>query len=117
MSYSHSEQGSRFTLEQAQRLLPPPGTHPRSAAVYQHGTMLLKLFSPHGHDPQSPHTRDELYFVASGSGWFVNGERRHRFETGDVLFVAAGVTHRFENFSEDLAVWVVFYGPEGGEQP
>jgi len=23
--------------------------------------------------------------------------------------------HRFENFSDDLAVWVFFYGPEGGE--
>jgi hypothetical protein len=29
--------------------------------------------------------------------------------------VAAGIEHRFEDFSEDLAVWVVFYGPTGGE--
>lgn len=105
-----------FTLGTAQPLLPAPGTHPRSAAVFQHGSMLLKLFAPRGHDPQTPHTRDELYFVACGAGWFVNGERRHRFETGDVLFVAAGVPHRFEDFSDDLCVWVVFYGPEGGER-
>jgi hypothetical protein len=25
------------------------------------------------------------------------------------------VEHRFEQFSQDLAVWVMFYGPEGGE--
>jgi hypothetical protein len=25
--------------------------------------------------------------------------------------------HRFEEFSDDLVVWVVFYGPEGGELP
>ena len=25
--------------------------------------------------------------------------------------------HRFKNFSEDFAIWVLFYGPEGGEQP
>lgn len=106
-----------FTLGAAQALLPAPGTHPRSAAVYQHGSMLLKLFAPRGHDPQPPHTRDELYFVTCGSGWFVNGEQRHRFETGDVLFVAAGIPHRFEDFSDDLCVWVVFYGPEGGERP
>ena len=31
------------------------------------------------------------------------------------LFVPAGVEHRFEDFTDDLAVWVVFYGPEGGE--
>ena len=31
------------------------------------------------------------------------------------MFVAAGGEHRFEDFTEDLAVWVVFYGPAGGE--
>jgi hypothetical protein len=25
------------------------------------------------------------------------------------------VEHRFENFSNDLTLWVVFYGAEGGE--
>jgi mannose-6-phosphate isomerase-like protein (cupin superfamily) len=38
------------------------------------------------------------------------------FAVGDALFVAAGVEHRFENFSDDLAAWVAFYGPEGGER-
>ena len=114
--YKPANVGRRcFTLSDAQSLLPPLGTHPRSAGVYAHGNMLLKLFAPRGHDPQPPHTRDELYFVASGTGWFVNGEDRHSFSTGDVLFVPAGVVHRFEDFSEDLSVWVVFYGPEGGE--
>jgi hypothetical protein len=28
----------------------------------------------------------------------------------------AGVEHRFEEFNDDLAVWVLFYGPDGGEQ-
>ncbi|MDQ3378133.1 MAG: cupin domain-containing protein, partial [Actinomycetota bacterium] len=36
---------------------------------------------------------------------------------GDALFVPAGVEHRFENFTDDLVAWVVFYGPEGGEEP
>jgi mannose-6-phosphate isomerase-like protein (cupin superfamily) len=44
------------------------------------------------------------------------GERR-KFGTHDFLFVPAGVEHRFENLSNDLAVWVFFYGPEGGETP
>jgi hypothetical protein len=30
--------------------------------------------------------------------------------------VQGGVEHRFEAFSEDFAVWVFFYGPEGGEK-
>ena len=36
-------------------------------------------------------------------------------EAGTVAFVAAGETHRFEDLSDDFAVWVLFYGPDGGE--
>ncbi|HEY6572923.1 MAG TPA: cupin domain-containing protein, partial [Candidatus Eisenbacteria bacterium] len=59
--------------------------------------------------------RDEVYVVISGSGKFLNGVARRPFGPGDFLFVPAGVEHRFEEFSDDLAVWVIFYGPEGGE--
>jgi mannose-6-phosphate isomerase-like protein (cupin superfamily) len=111
----HPSAPHRWTRAEAERLLPPAGTHPRSAAVFQHGSLLLKLFAPLGHDPQQPHMRDEIYFVAKGQGWFVNGAERYPFGTGDVLFVPAGVVHRFEDFSEDMVVWVVFYGPESGE--
>jgi mannose-6-phosphate isomerase-like protein (cupin superfamily) len=38
-----------------------------------------------------------------------------RFGPGDALFVPAGMKHRFENFSDDFATWIMFYGPEGGE--
>jgi mannose-6-phosphate isomerase-like protein (cupin superfamily) len=107
----------RWTLARATALLPPDGTTPRSAAVYEHGSLLLKLFAPHRADPQQPHTRDEIYVVAQGKGWFVNGPARHPFGVGDVLFVPARVVHRFEDFSDDLMLWVVFYGPEGGEKP
>jgi mannose-6-phosphate isomerase-like protein (cupin superfamily) len=39
------------------------------------------------------------------------------FGPGDFLFAPAGVVHRFEFFSQDLTLWVIFYGPEGGEKP
>ena len=75
----------------------------------------MELYAPRGHGPAvSPH-EDEVYVVIEGRGMFRNGAERHPFERGDVLFVAAGVEHRFEEFSDDLAVWVFFYGPEGGE--
>jgi len=32
-----------------------------------------------------------------------------------VLFVPARVEHRFEEFSDDFATWVIFWGPKGGE--
>ena len=44
-----------------------------------------------------------------------DGEERHPFNAGDLLFVPAGVVHRFEDFSDDFSTWVIFYGPEGGE--
>jgi mannose-6-phosphate isomerase-like protein (cupin superfamily) len=90
-----------------------PGGH--YAVAYRHGTMSIELAAPLHPDTQQPHAQDEIYVVVRGSGWFVNGEERHRFDAGDILFVPAGVAHRFEEHSEDTLVWVVFYGREGGE--
>lgn len=84
--------------------------------IFSHGTLEVELYAPRGHDPQQPHSRDEIYVVARGSGSFFDGERRHHVEPGSFVFVAAGQVHRFENFSDDFAVWVAFYGPEGGER-
>lgn len=92
---------------------PPPGN--LAVPIFSHGTLVVELYTPAGHDPQKPHTRDEIYFVTRGHGWFFDGERRHSVEAGSFLFVAAGQVHRFEDFSSDFAVWVAFYGPEGGE--
>ena len=86
-----------------------------SLPVMNHGSMVVQVYAPRGRDPQRPHTRDELYVVVRGQGSFLSGNRRSRFQPGDVIFVPAGVEHRFENFSDDLAIWVIFYGPEGGE--
>jgi mannose-6-phosphate isomerase-like protein (cupin superfamily) len=94
--------------------LPGPGGE-RYADVLRHGSLVVEVYAPRGHDPQTPHSRDELYVVIAGSGWFVNGATRHRFAAHDLMFVPAGVAHRFEAFSDDFATWVVFYGPEGGE--
>ena len=85
------------------------------ATVLRQGSLQVGLYAPSGIDPQEPHTRDELYVVMRGAGWFVNGDVREPFGPGDVLHVAAGVAHRFEEFTDDFATWVVFYGPEGGE--
>ncbi len=106
----------KFSLAEAMELLPGPDGK-RSAEVFAHGSMIVKVYAPRGTDPQSPHTQDEVYVVMSGTGQFVNGQDRHPFGPGDVLFVPAGVEHRFERFTDDFVTWVVFYGPEGGEEP
>jgi len=74
-------------------------------------SLALKLYAPRGTDPQTPHTRDEIYIIATGTGEFVRENERITFAPGDVLFAAAGIPHRFENFSDDFATWVMFYGP------
>jgi mannose-6-phosphate isomerase-like protein (cupin superfamily) len=87
----------------------------RFATVFRHGTLEVELYAPRGVDPQTPHDRDEVYVVVSGSGEFFHDGRRDPCAAGDFLFVAAGVEHRFERFTDDFAVWVLFYGPTGGE--
>ena len=84
--------------------------------MFTHGSMEVEIYAPKGEDLQQPHTRDELYVIAAGSGYFVHEQERHAVEIGEVLFVPAGDIHRFEEFSDDFATWVVFYGPEGGEK-
>jgi len=92
---------------------PPPGN--LAVPIFSHGSLVVELYTPVGHDPQKPHTRDEVYFVARGKGRFFDGAQRYSVEAGSFLFVPAGHTHRFEDFSSDFAVWVIFYGLEGGE--
>lgn len=84
-------------------------------SLLEHGSLVVEIYKPDKVDHQTPHTRDEVYVVISGTGWFVNGDSRHRFEPGQLLFVPAGVVHRFEDFTDDFSTWVIFYGPEGGE--
>ena len=105
---------SHLTVAEAIAQLPGPKGE-RFVELFRHGSLSVELYAPRGIDPQGPHTRDEVYAVVRGNGWFRNGDDRHRFGPGDVLFVPAGVVHRFEEFTDDMVVWVFFYGPEGGE--
>lgn len=85
--------------------------------LFRHGTLEVEVYRPNGVDRQKPHAKDEVYVVISGSGTFVVGGERRPFGPGEVLFAAAGVEHRFEDFTADFATWVFFYGPPGGESP
>jgi len=101
---------------------PPGNDYPNGTPfvlAMAHGSMSVELFAPAtsglGSDIQQPHAQDELYVVQRGrSAFWLEGERCE-VQTGDVLFVPAGAEHRFENFSQDFATWVVFYGPKDGE--
>ena len=87
----------------------------RLATVTERGTLRLLCSRPLPPNVQSPYDQDELYVVAQGSGVLFHDGKRDRFSAGDALFVAAGVEHHFEEFTDDLTVWVIFYGSKGGE--
>ena len=74
------------------------------------------LYRPEKIDSQTPHQRDEVYIVASGTGTFVCGGETAPFGAGDFFFVPKDVEHRFENFSGDFSTWVIFFGavPKAG---
>ena len=103
-------------VAEAQARIPgPAGEH--AVTVLRRGPLDIALSLPARPSQQTPHAQDELYFIVRGRGFLVHDRKRDRFESGDLLFVAAGIEHQFENTSEDLALWRVFYGPTGGEVP
>jgi len=108
-----AERGWQGTVDHWLAQVPASGI--RSVEAFKSGSLQIKLYAPGGEDPQGPHDRDEVYVVARGRGTAMIGEERQRFGPADALFVPAGVTHRFEDFTNDLAIWVMFYGPLGGE--
>jgi mannose-6-phosphate isomerase-like protein (cupin superfamily) len=63
-----------------------------------------------GTDPQKPHKEDEVYYVVSGSATMRVGSEEQPVKPGSVIFVGAGVEHRFFDIREALEV-LVFFAP------
>ena len=107
MSKSSVPEKKHVRIEDALRRI-PGSSGERYVSVLDYETLEIEFYAPRGMDPQKPHTRDEIYVVLQGHGHFVNGKDRHAFVAGDVMFVPAGVEHRFEEFSDDLQLWAFF---------
>jgi mannose-6-phosphate isomerase-like protein (cupin superfamily) len=101
---------------EAQASIPGPAGE-RAVLVLQRGTLDVKLSVPVSLNQQTPHAQDEIYFIVRGRGVLLHDGKRDPFESGDLLFVAAGIEHQVEEISENFAMWRVFYGPPGGEVP
>jgi mannose-6-phosphate isomerase-like protein (cupin superfamily) len=61
-------------------------------------------------DRQQPHREDEVYYVISGRGAIRVGDEDRPMQSGSLVFVAAGVEHRFHSIEEELRV-LVFWAP------
>ena len=61
-------------------------------------------------DPQQPHNEDEMYYVVSGQGRFRAGSEDCEVSSGSLLFVAAGIEHKFYDVKQELTV-LVFFAP------
>jgi mannose-6-phosphate isomerase-like protein (cupin superfamily) len=66
---------------------------------------------PGQEDTQEPHPADELYYVVEGSGLMELGKAKDKpVKKGSIIFVPAGLHHRFYGNKEDLIVLYMFAG-------
>lgn len=73
------------------------------------GKASVEYYAPVGVDLQKPHDQDEIYVIISGTGFFDLDGVKTPFKPADLIFVEAGVAHKFENFSDDFSTWVIFF--------
>jgi mannose-6-phosphate isomerase-like protein (cupin superfamily) len=100
---------SPISLAAARELPWRPG---RSAEAFVDGDLEIRFTPRPTSGPQKPHTRDEVYIVASGHGFYRVADGVTAVGAGDMCFAAAHAEHGFERFSGDFAIWIIFYGPE-----
>jgi len=75
------------------------------------GVYVLSAGAP---DPQNPHGEDEIYYLVSGKAKMRIGAQEHSVGEGSVIYVDAGLEHRFFDIEEELVVLVIFAPAESG---
>ena len=73
----------------------------------------LYVLAPGQPDLQQPHTEDEVYYVVAGSGRITVGDEERDVHVGSIVFVAAGVPHRFHDITSELTLLAAFGPAEG----
>lgn len=104
------------SLEDIQARLPGHDATFRLTYAVEHGSMRMGLYAPWLVDAQTSHDQDEIYIIVSGAGTFWRNGEEQRVRPNDVIFVEANTEHRFVDFTEDFATWVMLWGPPGGEE-
>lgn len=73
-------------------------------------SMGLYVLPAGGTDLQSPHTEDEVYYVASGKAKIKVTDEDRDVQAGSIIYVAKNVEHKFHSIEEELTV-IVFFAP------
>jgi mannose-6-phosphate isomerase-like protein (cupin superfamily) len=68
----------------------------------------LYVLAAGSEDPQKPHTEDEVYYVVRGRATIRVAEEDRPVGPGSVIYVAAGVPHRFHTIEQGLEILVIF---------
>jgi mannose-6-phosphate isomerase-like protein (cupin superfamily) len=63
-----------------------------------------------GTDLQRPHDQDEIYYVISGAAKIRLRNEERQIEKGNLIFVEAGLEHRFFDIEQEL-ILLVFFAP------
>lgn len=99
----------KFSTAEALEILENQAEGKLLATLLERKKMYVEIYRPDKIDHQIAHSQDEIYVIISGSGAFFNNGIRSLFAAGDLIFVPAGVEHRFEDFTDDFSTWVIFY--------
>lgn len=104
----------KFTPQEMLSKLPLPANEKWEDGVwdiecFRQGNVSLIFFAPKDTDYQTFHEEDEFYFIVSGKGELIIDAERFLCKIGDAFFVPKLVEHHFENFTEDFAMWAVFF--------
>lgn len=68
-------------------------------------------------DEQTPHTEDEVYYVVAGRAVMRVEQEYRPVGTGSIVYVPAGVQHRFHDIEADLEVLVFWAPPRRSRRP
>ncbi len=99
----------------AELLAAPSAATPSYVEVLRVATLSAGVYAlaAGDRDEQEPHTEDEVYVVLRGRSRATVGDDIVDLAPGSMLYVPAGVVHRFQDIDEDLVVLVLFAPPEG----
>ena len=103
-------------LHALRRRQPDAAPHPalsqradqRSQTETKHARETVSLRRDFRRRPQRAHAQDEMYYAIAGRARIRVGDEAAPVTRGSVIFVEAGVPHRFHSITEDLTLLVAF---------